>query len=174
MFAQGAGLVNPKKALVPGLVYDRDEEHYTKFLNGLGYTARQKEKLNCSSNVKEKIEASELNYPTITIVVPEDKIPYTKTIHRIVTCLGTTPCHYKAKVKIYGNIEGNTIEVEPKTLEFEKEIRKQQFRVDFKVNKKHAPIITACLQWISKKDESGKNHIVNSPIVIYFQKKGDY
>lgn len=170
MFAQGAGLVNPKKALVPGLVYDRDEDHYTKFLNGQGYTEWQKGELNCSSNVMGKIGASELNYPTITIVVPKDKTQYRKRIHRSVTCLGTTPCHYKANVKIHGNIEGNRIEVKPKTLNFDEKIRKQQFTVDFKVNKKHWPttIITASLQWISEKDKSGKNHIVKSPIVIYY------
>lgn len=171
VFAQGAGLVNPKKALVPGLVYDRDEDDYTKFLNGQGYTEWQKEELNCSSNVMEKIEASDLNYPSIAIEVPEDKTEYSKSIQRCVTCLGTTPCYYKAKVKIHGNIKGNTIVVEPKTLHFDEKIRKQQFTVDFKVNKNYWPTanIEASLQWISEKDKSGKYHIVKSPIVIYCQ-----
>lgn len=170
VFAQGAGLVNPMNALVPGLVYDRDEDDYTKFLNGQGYTEAQKKELNCSSDVMEKIEASELNYPTITIVVPKDKTQYMKSINRRVTCLGNTSCHYRAKVEIHENIEGNKIVVKPNILHFDEKIREKQFTVHFKVNKKNrtTTITTASLQWTSEKDKSGKNHIVESLIVIYY------
>lgn len=169
VFAQGAGLVNPMNALVPGLVYDRDENHYTKFLNGQRYNRSKKKELNCSSLVREKIEASELNYPSITIVVPKDKTQYSKSIPRRVTCLGTTSCRYQAKVKIDESIEGNTIEVKPETLHFDEKIREKDFTVLFDVNKEHwtTRVLTASLQWISEKDNSGKIHIVTSPIVIY-------
>jgi len=61
-FGYGAGLVQPKKAVDPGLVYDSGYTDWAKFVCGSGQVPA-----NHALCAEGKIDASDLNYPTIAI-----------------------------------------------------------------------------------------------------------
>ncbi|KAM0830563.1 hypothetical protein ACQ4PT_066120 [Festuca glaucescens] len=73
-FATGAGHVNPKKAMDPGLVYNLSAADYIPYLCGLKYTDQQVNSIihpeppvNCEKLTK--LQEKDLNYPSITIIV---------------------------------------------------------------------------------------------------------
>ncbi|GLJ13773.1 hypothetical protein SUGI_0219910, partial [Cryptomeria japonica] len=84
-FDFGAGHVNPKQAMNPGLVYDAGPTDYIMFLCSLGYTQKQIRTIVSSSKLNtscpEKSSASGLNYPSITV----SNLESTPTIKRTVT-----------------------------------------------------------------------------------------
>lgn len=61
-FGYGAGMVQPKQAMDPGLVYDSSYDDWAKFVCGSGQVAETHEL--CA---KGKIDPSNLNYPTIAV-----------------------------------------------------------------------------------------------------------
>lgn len=71
-FAYGAGQVNPRRAVHPGLVYDMDALNYTQFLCHEGYKESslriivQSKSVNCSAlSPARGIDA--INYPSIQL-----------------------------------------------------------------------------------------------------------
>ena len=161
-FAIGAGIVNSVEALDPGLIYDLKEEDHVKFLYGQGYDKELTEIFKCMIDIKTKIEAWELNYPSLTIAVPRGNTIYFKEIYRCVTIhVGSTSCSYEAKVISRITTKGIIITVELEILHFP-----VMNTVVLRVDPEHwiPEVVTARLEWRGK--EGDKQRIVKSPIVI--------
>lgn len=165
-FAIGAGVVNSVEALDPGLIYDLKEEDHAKFLYGQGYDKELTEIFKCMIDIKTKIEAWELNYPSLTIAVPKGDTIYFKEIYRCVTHVGSASCSYEAKVISRITTKGIIITVEPEILHFPDMNTSQQFKVVLRVDPEHwiPEVVTARSEWRGKEGE--RHRIVKSPIVI--------
>jgi subtilisin family serine protease len=109
-FAQGAGFVNPRRFLNPGLVYNAGVTDYLAYLEGQGF--------DTESGVKA-IDASDVNVPSIGI----GALAGTQTVTRRVTAL--TPGTYRAKA----GVPGSTVKVTPSTLRFTKAGQTKSFKV---------------------------------------------
>lgn len=103
-FGYGAGLVQPKTAMDPGLVYDSSYDDWTKFICGSGQAPPTHEL--CGGG---KIDLSDLNYPTIAIGDLAGK----QTVTRTVTNVGKRPEVYFPKVE---GLAGVKVTVTPKLL----------------------------------------------------------
>jgi hypothetical protein len=167
-FAMGAGLVNPTRALDPGLVYDLAPADYIPYVCGLGYDENfvkdiiAQPMMNVSCAATRKIEGKDLNYPsimaTLTPATPE------VTVRRAVTNVGDPLAVYTAEVV---TPEGVAVEVVPNTLAFGLMLRTVEFTVKLRRGADAAINGTAegSLRWVSG---NGK-YSVRSPIAILFE-----
>ncbi|NUS00514.1 MAG: S8 family peptidase [Kribbellaceae bacterium] len=103
-FGYGAGEVQPKYGMDPGLVYDSTYTDWTRFVCGSGQVPSTHEL--CGGG---KIDLSDLNYPTIAIGDLAGK----QTVTRTVTNVGTLPEVYFPKVE---GVKGLKVTVSPKLL----------------------------------------------------------
>jgi subtilisin family serine protease len=107
---QGAGFVNPRKFLNPGLIYDAGIVDYLGYLEGQGF--------DTESGVKA-IDASDVNVPSIGI----GSLAGTQTVTRRVTAL--TPGTYRATASVYGS----TVKLTPSVLRFSRAGQTKAFKV---------------------------------------------
>ncbi len=103
-FGYGSGMMQPKKAMDPGLVYDSSYDDWAKFVCGSGQVAQTHEL--CA---KGKIDPSDLNYPTIAIGDLAGK----QTVKRTVRNVSQFPEVYFPKVE---GLTGFKVTVSPKLL----------------------------------------------------------
>lgn len=160
VFATGAGFLNFEKARNPGLVYDCNEDDFADFLYGQGVDVELKE-IYKHTGPRKKIKPWELNYPSITVVVPSAVAEYSLCIPRRITYVGTSSGDFKAQVE--SKTAGIEIEVKPSQLYFEFLNHEQQFSVMLKVDKelwKSGEHFITSLVW------ANNDHIVRSPIAI--------
>ncbi|KAM7256007.1 hypothetical protein ACFE04_011748 [Oxalis oulophora] len=93
-FDIGGGLVNPRKAMKPGLIYDITKDDYIQFLCSMNYTRSSISRLTKTAvNCKRKNQL-DLNLATICIPNLKDKVVVT----RMVTNVGHANSVYKARV----------------------------------------------------------------------------
>ncbi|KAG0462653.1 hypothetical protein HPP92_021129 [Vanilla planifolia] len=95
----GAGLVNPVKALDPGLVYELQLIDYVKYLCGLGYNSREVTKTlgkQTTCTGLNPLSASELNYPSIVVNLTNGIASL--TVNRTVTNVGNAQETYQANI----------------------------------------------------------------------------
>ncbi|XP_044318478.1 subtilisin-like protease 4 [Triticum aestivum] len=159
-FATGAGHVNPKKAMDPGLVYNLSASDYVPYLCGLNYTDQQVNSIihpepavDCTKITK--IAEKDLNYPSITIIV--DKADTVVNATRAVTNVGVASSTYKMEVEAPKSV---TVEVTPTKLEFKELDEVLNYTVSVKAKAVPEGAIEGQLKWVSSK------HIVRSPILI--------
>ncbi|MEU4602251.1 S8 family serine peptidase [Kribbella sp. NPDC023972] len=103
-FGYGAGLVQPKNAMDPGLVYDSSYEDWTKFVCGSGQVPATHEL--CANG---KIDPSDLNYPTIAVGDLAGKQTVTRTVRNV----GKLPEIYFPTVE---GLKGFKVTVSPRIL----------------------------------------------------------
>ncbi|MEU4393049.1 S8 family serine peptidase [Kribbella sp. NPDC023855] len=103
-FGYGAGMMQPKKAMDPGLVYDSSYDDWAKFVCGTGQVGQTHEL--CA---KGKIDPSDLNYPTIAI----GDLAGQQTVKRTVRNVGLLPEIYRPTVE---GMTGFQVTVSPKLL----------------------------------------------------------
>ncbi|WP_432948388.1 S8 family serine peptidase [Kribbella sp. CA-253562] len=103
-FGYGAGLMQPRNAMDPGLVYDSSYDDWARFVCGSGQVGATHEL--CA---KGKIDPSDLNYPTIAIGDLAGK----QTVKRTVRNVGKLPEVYFPKVE---GLAGFKVTVTPKML----------------------------------------------------------
>ncbi|XP_047331649.1 cucumisin-like [Impatiens glandulifera] len=159
-FGYGAGLINPKAAIDPGLVYDANKEDYIMFLCSLGYTNQQMEyltgdKRTCTNFVKQYVW--NLNMPSfcfLTLPLKNFKV----TFLRKVTNVGLTPSTYNVKIDSSDHLK---IHVFPDTLSFTGVGQTQSFTVTVEGIIPRSTMVSASLSWVDA------THKVRSPIVIY-------
>ncbi|CAB4271346.1 unnamed protein product [Prunus armeniaca] len=160
-FAYRSGLLNPTKAVDPGLVFDASEKDYVDFLCKQSYNSTTVRKLTGDKSVCRGIKparAWDLNYPSFSLAV-EDGHEIKGNFHRTVTNVGKPNSTYNVSIVMPDSIKVN---VEPSVLSFTDVGEKKSFRVD--VNGPHitqVPIISGSITW-----KNGK-HVVKSPLVIY-------
>ncbi|URD82753.1 subtilisin-like protease [Musa troglodytarum] len=159
LFAVGAGHVNARQAIDPGLVYDLTPEDYVPYLCGLGYndsavSALTRKPVRCSS--LKSISQGELNYPSISVTLQANSwksVSYTRTV----TNVGKPTSIYAVKVDMP---KGVSASVTPTTLSFEKVNQKKSFSISFRRSGGRSGRVGGQLRWVSRK------HVVRSPISI--------
>ncbi|KAK6262644.1 hypothetical protein QUC31_008460 [Theobroma cacao] len=155
-FDIGGGLVNPNKAVNPGLIYDAGIEDYVQFLCGTGYSSKAvtgltQTQVNCT---KSRLNVLNLNLPSITIPNLKRKV----TVTRAVTNVGPVDSVYKA---IMQAPQGIKLKVEPQILSFNKTTQILPFKVTFfSTRKVSGDYRFGSLSWTDGK------HIVRSPISV--------
>lgn len=142
VFAQGAGEVEARAMLQPGLVYDSNEQDWLAYLEGSGVDTRTGTKA---------IDPSDLNYPSLAI----GELFGTQTVTRTVTA--TAAGTYRAEV----DLPGVKATVSPSVLHFSRAGQKRTFTVKFDVTTARSGVLdTGALTW-----RSGRT-TVRSPIAV--------
>uniref|UniRef100_A0A0E0NCU6 Subtilisin-like protease n=1 Tax=Oryza rufipogon TaxID=4529 RepID=A0A0E0NCU6_ORYRU len=103
-FDFGGGHIEPNKAIDPGLVYDIDPSHYTKFFNCTLPEAED----DCESYMEQIYQ---LNLPSIAVPNLKDSV----TVWRTVTNVGEAEATYHAALEAP---VGMTMSVEPSVITF--------------------------------------------------------
>ncbi|KAL6650433.1 hypothetical protein ACP70R_009358 [Stipagrostis hirtigluma subsp. patula] len=161
----GAGLVNPTRALEPGLVYDLSVRDYVPYVCGLGYPDNYVNEIitqpmqNVSCAQVGKIAGKDLNYPsfmvTLAAAAPEVEV------RRTVTNVGEAYSVYTAEVAAP---KGVAVEVVPNRLQFGSVNQRLGFRVRFRRGGGAAKAtVEGSLRWVSGKRS------VRSPIVVMLE-----
>jgi subtilisin family serine protease len=158
----GSGIVNPTKALDPGLIYDLSTHEYLTYICGLGYNdsfvndiiAQPLQNVSCASS--GKIEGKDLNYPsflvTLTAAAPVVEVK------RTVTNVGEAVSVYTVEVVAPKTV---AVEVVPPRLEFGAVNQKMDFTVRFRrVADPVNGTVEGSLRWVSGKFS------VRSPVVV--------
>lgn len=165
VFAMGAGLVNPTKAINPGLVYDIKPADYITHLCTLGYRKSEisvitHRNISCSHILQANKHFS-LNYPSISISFKKWRAKV--TVQRTVTNVGHPNSTYAVQVSAP---RGVRVRVKPQILTFEGLHQKRSYRVWFeskKVAAKGLSFAEGQLIWVNRSD---KLHRVRSPISV--------
>ncbi|CAL0314251.1 unnamed protein product [Lupinus luteus] len=154
-FDYGSGLVNPTKALDPGLVYDSQPEDFVAFLCSLGYDEKSLRLVTRDNSTCDRAfkTPSDLNYPSITVPNLKDNISVT----RVVTNVGAATSTYEVEVVPPAGVN---VTVVPNRLVFTKVGQKIKFTVKFKVVTPSNDYSFGLLSW-----KNGKVQ-VNSPLVV--------
>ncbi|PQQ15613.1 hypothetical protein Pyn_29006 [Prunus yedoensis var. nudiflora] len=153
----GAGLINPNKAMDPGLIYDMDVQDYIEFLCGLGYNAKQMRAVIRQRRWSCSAQPTELNYPSFMAIFDGKDFPRAKNFSRVVTNVGNKKSIYRAVLEVPS---GMRIAVEPNTLKFTKRHQKQYFRLSLEIESIAPNTTYGYLKWVDQ-----YNHIVSSPVV---------
>ncbi|CAL0317528.1 unnamed protein product [Lupinus luteus] len=131
-FAYGSGLVNPIKALNPGLVFDLSKADYVTLLCNIGYDIQKIKKLSgdnnitCPSPTPQRSAVKDFNYPALAIHVQPDQ-PFAVNFTRTVTNVGFANSTYKASVLPSSDLN---ITVVPQVISFKSLNEKQSFVVN--------------------------------------------
>lgn len=142
LFAQGAGEVEARAMLRPGLVYDSSEQDWLGYLEGVGIDTR---------TGTEAIDPSDLNYPSIAI----GELFGTQTVTRTVTA--TSAGTYRAKA----DLPGVKATASPSVLHFSHAGQKRTFTIKFDVTNARSGVLdTGSLTWTSGRT------VVRSPIAV--------
>ncbi|XP_057735807.1 subtilisin-like protease SBT1.3 [Arachis stenosperma] len=161
-YDHGAGHINPRKALDPGLVYDISPQDYFEFLCTQKLTLPQLRVFGKYSNRTCKhylSTAADLNYPAISVLFPEKASVSSLTVHRTVTNVGPAVSKYHVMVSPF---IGASVKVEPDVLNFTTKYQKLSYKVTFTTRSRPKEPEFGGLVW---KDGV---HRVRSPIVITY------
>ncbi|GMN44690.1 hypothetical protein TIFTF001_013865 [Ficus carica] len=145
-FAYGSGLLNPAKAVLPGLVYDETEKDYIGFQCKQGYntTVRKisRDKSVCRTTTHGR--GWDLNYPSLAVAV-EDGHEINTSFFRTVTNVGLPNSTYHVRIE---KPDFADIKAQPSVLSFNVVGEKKSFIV--KVNEpkiSQVPILSASVTW---------------------------
>ncbi|KEH18578.1 subtilisin-like serine protease [Medicago truncatula] len=160
-FAQGAGHINPNKALNPGLVYDVGVQDYVNLLCALNFTQKNITIITRSSTNDCSKPSLDLNYPSFIAFfnAANSSSRTTQEFHRTITNVGQGKSIYVAHIT---RIEGFHVRVIPNKLVFNKKNEKLSYKLrieDARVAQKNE-VSFGYLTW-----QDGK-HVVRSPIVV--------
>ncbi|KAL3502944.1 hypothetical protein ACH5RR_037393 [Cinchona calisaya] len=154
-FSYGAGHIWPNRAADPGLVYDLTADDYLRFLCALGYnqsgiTLFTQSPYKCP----EPINLLDFNYPSITVPNLHGSITVTRTLKNV-----GSPATYTANIV---SPPGVSIDIEPKSLTFERISEEKSFKLTLQLKKPGAArdYVFGRLAW------SDGKHYVRSPIVV--------
>ena len=158
----GAGLINPNKALDPGLIYDATPQDYVNQLCSL--MSKKNVELIISSKKWKNYNclnpSLDLNYPSFISFYENNKMRIGK-FQRTVTNVGKGAAKYKALVTTPESYE---VTISPMTLVFLKKYEKQSYNVTINYKGSGDPKFSfGALEWV---EEIG-DHRVRSPIMFF-------
>ncbi|XP_010106763.2 subtilisin-like protease SBT4.14 [Morus notabilis] len=165
-FAYGAGQLNPRRALNPGLIYDMNNMSYIQFLCLEGYKDSSLAPLigskfvNCSSLIPG-LGYDGLNYPTFQLTLKRKQKTTLAIYRRTVTNVGPPRSSYNATVIAPKGVE---ITVTPMSLVFTKAMQKRSFKVVVKAKwdpSREGQMVSGRLAWKSSR------YVVRSSVVVY-------
>jgi hypothetical protein len=162
-FAYGSGLLNPVRAVNPGLVFDASAEDYMDFLCKQGYNTTTLRLVSddhsaCHSTTPGR--GWNLNYPSFSLAI-EDGHKINGIFRRTVTNVGSPNSTYYATVNVP---ESLYVTVKSSVLPFSAVGKKKSFIV--KVNGgyvRQVPIISGSITWY----DGLIDHVVRTPLVVY-------
>ncbi|XP_059625325.1 subtilisin-like protease SBT1.5 [Cornus florida] len=163
----GAGHVDPKKAMDPGLVYDLTVHDYLDFLCASNYSRREMIQVT-HTPVKCRSKQNKpwnINYPAIAVVFNASAPSSEVVVKRTVTQVSHGASSYHVKVS---NPRGAIMTVDPPKMEFKKRGQKKSFVVRISAGKSNSPPGIIYNQFGKLTWTDGKHH-VNSPVVIAWQ-----
>ncbi|GLT41473.1 hypothetical protein SLA2020_155340 [Shorea laevis] len=165
-FAIGAGHVNPRRAINPGLVYDIRPDEYIAHLCTLGYTRSEiftitHKNVSCHEVLLTNRGFS-LNYPSISVVFKQGITR--KMIMRRLTNVGSPNSIYSVEVKAP---EGVKVIVKPRRLSFKHINQSLSYRIWFISRKrsstKKMDFAEGHLTWVHSKNNFYR---VRSPVSV--------
>lgn len=160
-FAYGSGHINPRKAVIPGLVFNASESDYVNFLCKQGYNTSMLRLITGDDSVCSSTEpgrAWDLNYPSFSLAIEDGQIVM-GTFTRTVTNVGLANSTYYASYYIPSSIK---VSVQPSVLSFSAIGETKSFTVKvWGPRLEQQPIISGAILW---KDGF---HVVRSPLVVY-------
>ncbi|KAF8034014.1 hypothetical protein BT93_C0328 [Corymbia citriodora subsp. variegata] len=157
-FAHGAGHINPRKALSPGLVYELTADDYIAFVCSLNFTIKQVQSVVRRTNVTCSTKLSDpgqLNYPSFSVVFRPNK----KVVRyaREVTNVGEARSVYRVAVEAPSTV---AVRVRPRRLVFRKVGEKQRYRVTFVARNRTDAAQGGSITW------RNRQHRVRSPVAF--------
>lgn len=156
--AMGLGLINPNKALDPGLIYDATSHDYVNLLCSY-LNSKQISEITRSNNYSCANPSKNLNYPSFILLYGNSK-PKVRNFERIVTNAGKDSTRYKVVVKTPKNI---VVVVRPEILVFERKNEKISYNVTSQyTGGEYKRVSSRKIVWV---EENGE-HTVRNPIVV--------
>ncbi|XP_044470598.1 subtilisin-like serine-protease S isoform X2 [Mangifera indica] len=145
-FDYGAGFVEPRRALDPGLIYELQPVDYKVFLCTIGYDEKLLRLITRDNSTCDQTftTASDLNYPSITLSNLKDNFSVTRTV----TNVGKPRSIYKATVS---SPAGINVTVVPNRLIFNSYGQRMNFTVHFKLNSPSMGYKFGFLSWKNRK-----------------------
>ncbi|KAF7848918.1 hypothetical protein BT93_L1443 [Corymbia citriodora subsp. variegata] len=161
-WALGAGHIDPRKALSPGLVYDLTADDYIAFVCSLNYTLRQVQSIVRQTNVtcsKKLSDPGQLNYPSFSVVFGPNKkvVRYT----REVTNVGEAKSVYRVAVEAPSTV---AVGVRPRRLVFGMVGEKQRYSATFVARNRTDAAQGGSITWMNWQ------HCVRSPVGFLWEK----
>ncbi|KAJ9537031.1 hypothetical protein OSB04_029764 [Centaurea solstitialis] len=164
--ASGSGLINPTKAVDPGLVYDINTSAYMAYLCKIGYNSTTLGILNGGRHIydckdfKPTRGVDGLNYPSMQLQVAQNVTSFYAIFKRIAKNVGDMKATYEANVV---NPLGLKITVTPPFLKFEKLNQKLAYTVvvEGRFVKIDDFLLSGSIEWRDPK------HSVVSPVSVY-------
>lgn len=165
-FSYGAGLVDPVRAVDPGLVYETSPQDYIKMLCSLGDDAAFLTKMfrgnvSCGGGVKSIPLPKHLNYPSMTSRIStsngDQVVAFSEKFTRTATNVGPANSTYKAATSSSPDYK---IVVKPSVLAFGAMYEKKSFEVMIS-GKIRGKMVSASVEW------SDGVRRVRSPIILY-------
>lgn len=171
-FIDGAGHVDPNRALDPGLVYDIVPKDYTAFLCAIGYDSQRisvfaREPVSSSSCEQQGFASpGDLNYPSFSIVFGSASTGVVK-YKRTVTNVGSTvDAVYEVKIDSPSDVE---VSVSPSKLVFSEQDRTLSYEITFSSLGFRLPGLSSAsfgsIEW------SDGSHRVRSPIAVRWRQE---
>ncbi|KAL3634163.1 hypothetical protein CASFOL_021217 [Castilleja foliolosa] len=157
----GSGMIDPNRALNPGLIYDASVQDLVNLVCSMNFTRNQTQTIlrssyNCSN------PSSDLNYPSFVATYNSVEVGrlLTRRFRRTVTNVGNGGATYSVKVVVPVN---TTITISPQTLVFRKKNEKRSYSLTIRyrgdLSTQHRD---GSITWI----ESTGKHTVRSPIMV--------
>ncbi|KAM0892231.1 hypothetical protein ACQ4PT_025873 [Festuca glaucescens] len=161
--AAGAGLVLPRLAMDPGLVYDLGTQDYVDLLCTLNYTTEQMRRFVPGTNGCARTlpgGAANLNYPSMVAVF--DSHTSARTLTRMVTKVSVQPEMYNVTVAAPAGVN---VTVTPTTLVFRRQNERKSYTVEFRSNavKPAGAWEFGHITWENRK------HAVRSPVAVLWK-----
>ncbi|VAI31799.1 unnamed protein product [Triticum turgidum subsp. durum] len=161
--AAGAGLVLPRLAMDPGMVYDAGTQDYVDFLCTLNYTVEQMQQFvpelsKCERTIPGGV--ANLNHPSFVVVF--DGRTRVRTLMRTVTLVSARPERYNVTVAAP---DGVKVTVTPATLEFRWPKEKRSYSVQFS-SEAGAKVRTAGTWEFGHIAWENRKHRVRSPVAF--------
>ncbi|KAL7091167.1 hypothetical protein ACP275_12G089200 [Erythranthe tilingii] len=155
-FSYGAGHVDPRKAIDPGLVYETSTEDYINLLCNSGYnTAKLRQLFTVNSSCNGVNTPKDMNYPSMTVRVSGTS--FSENFTRKVTNVGVQNSRYEVKTSTSSDYR---IVVNPTILTFRALGETQSFEVSIS-GKINGYLVSAYIEW------TDGVHTVRSPVVVY-------
>lgn len=160
-WVHGAGHINPRKALSPGLIYDLTADDYIAFLCSLNYTVEQVQRTVRRPNVtcsRKLSDPGQLNYPSFSVIFGPNKkvVRYT----REVTNVGDANSVYRVAVEAPSTV---AVRVRPRRLVFGKVGEKQSYSVLFVARNLTDETHGGSITW------RNRQHRVRSPVAFLWE-----
>lgn len=157
----GSGMVDPNRALDPGLIYDATPQDFVNLVCSMNLSREETQTIirssyNCSS------PSSDLNYPSFIALFSSEQrgMTFTKTFKRTVTNVGKGAATYRVKFEQPAN---TTVRIWPETLVFRKRNEKRRYSLSIRYRGDFESFYRqGSLTWV---EDSGK-YAVRSPIVV--------